>query len=215
MWIKAKRYKILFLAIIGLLLPVYALAGNFIGQVKVQGLRSPANVLVYVAKGPVPAATVSAATVVMDQKDLTFRPHVLPLTVGTAVQFPNNDKLDHNVFSMSRAQKFNLGSYKPGQTKTVVFGKPGLVEVRCDVHAEMLAYIVVLKNGYWALTDKKGRFSIPAINGGPALGAGEYVIRTWHPKLKSSKQVLTITDGVDAGPLDISLRRGRPGALYK
>ena len=101
MLVKAKQSKILLITIIGLFLPVYALAGNLSGQVKVQGLRTPANVLVYVAKGPAPAAT-AAAPVIMDQKDLTFRPHVLPVVAGTAIQFPNNDKVDHNVFSMSR-----------------------------------------------------------------------------------------------------------------
>jgi cytochrome c biogenesis protein CcdA len=64
---------------------------------------------------------------------------------------------------MSRTKKFNLGSYKPGEIKTVLFEKPGIVELRCDVHAEMSAFIMVMKNPYWAVTDAKGRFEIPEI----------------------------------------------------
>ena len=144
-----------------LISPANAFAGEITGSVKVKGLRTPANVLVYLAKAPPISIDLSNTKFVMNQLNLEFIPHILPVPVGSTVYFPNNDKMDHNVFSMSRTKKFNLGSYKPGESKTVVFDKPGIVEMRCDVHAEMAAYILVLKNPYFAVTDKTGQFKIP------------------------------------------------------
>ena len=117
----------------------HTMAGTISGTVKVNGLRSPANVLVYLNEAPQPAMDLSGARFTMDQLNLTFIPQVLPVLVGAAVEFPNNDKVDHNIFSLSRTKQFNLGSYKPGEHRTVVFDQEGIVELRCDVHAEMLA----------------------------------------------------------------------------
>ena len=124
----------------------HALAGTISGTVKVNGLRSPENILVYLDKAPQPAADLSNARFTMDQQNLTFIPHVLAVPVGSTISFPNNDKVAHNVFSLSRTKAFNLGSYEPGKSQSIVFDKPGIVELRCDVHAEMLAYIMVMNN---------------------------------------------------------------------
>jgi plastocyanin len=202
--------------------PANIFAGEISGKVKVKGLRTPANVLVYLSKAPQVSIDLSAAKFVMDQRNLEFIPHILPIPVGATVQFPNNDKVDHNVFSMSRAKKFNLGSYKPGESKTVVFDKPGIVEMRCDVHAEMAAYILVLKNPYFAVTDKSGRFKIPdadylnqvGLTSVDSLPAGKYSIKTWHEKLKNKKTPVVVPEN---GAIDIQLNltRGTPGVLYK
>ena len=202
--------------------PATAFAGEISGTVKVKGLRTPANVLVYLAKAPPISIDLSNTKFVMDQKNLEFMPHILPVPVGSAVHFPNNDKVDHNVFSMSRTKKFNLGSYKPGESKTVVFDKPGIVEMRCDVHAEMAAYILVLKNPHFAVTDKKGRFKIPdsaylnqvGLTGANNPPAGKYFIKTWHEKLKTKKMAVVVPEN---GEIDIQLdlTRGTPGVLYK
>ena len=158
----------------------------------------------------------------MDQQNLTFIPHVLPIPVGATVLFPNNDKVDHNVFSLSRTKKFNLGSYKPGQSQNVVFDKPGIVELRCDVHAEMLAYIMVMKTPYFAVTDAQGRFTIPdtryleahGITGITDLPAGEYTLKNRHAKLKTGKQKVTVPANGTA-EVELNLMRGRPSVLYK
>ena len=199
-----------------------ALAGKIKGTVKVQGLRTPANVVVYLNKAPQTDAVLSKTSFVMDQRNLEFIPHVLPVPVGSSIEFPNNDKVDHNVFSMSRTKKFNLGSYKPGESKTVVFDKPGIVQLRCDVHAEMAAYILVMKNPYFTVTDKKGNFQIPdadylkqfGLEGLADLEPGKYFIKTWHEKLKTQKKAVTISDGGD-GTVQLNLKRGVPGVLYK
>ncbi len=148
-----------------------AWAGEIKGQVKPQGLRSAGGILVYLPKAPKAPGAAARASYVVDQRNLAFIPHMLPVPVGAVVEFPNNDKVDHNVFSLSKAKKFNLGSFKPGQTIKVTFNRPGVVELRCDVHQEMMAYVLVLKNPYFALTATDGSFSIPA-KGRAALSGG-------------------------------------------
>ncbi len=198
------------------------MAGTITGTVKVNGLRSPANILIYLSKAPDPAMDLSAVRFTMDQQDLTFIPHVLAVPVGATVWFPNNDKVAHNVFSLSRTKQFNLGSYESGQTKSIVFDKPGIVELRCDVHAEMLAYIMVMKNPYFGVTDSQGRFTIPdtryleshGITGVPELPAGRYRIKNRHDKLKTD--VLTAqVPAKGAVQVQLTLSRGTPGVLYK
>jgi len=197
-------------------------AGTIEGAVKVNGLRSPANILVYLNKAPQPAIDLSGEKFVMDQENLTFIPHVLPVPVGATVSFPNNDKVDHNVFSLSRTKEFNLGSYPPGKSSSVVFDKPGVVELRCDVHAEMLAYILVMKNPYFGITDEKGHFTIPdnrylkahGLSEIPELPAGTYKVKSRHPKLKTGSQNVTV-DESGAVKVELKLSRGTPGALYK
>jgi plastocyanin len=214
--------NILIVGILLLYLPAQAAAGKLTGTVKVKGLRSPANILVYLTKTPTSAVDTAKTQFVMDQQNLTFLPHILPIPVGATVAFPNNDKVDHNVFSLSRAKNFNLGSYKPGETKTIRFDKPGIVEVRCDVHAEMLAYIMVMKSPYFAVTDAQGRFEIPdtrfleqnGIEGALNIPPGKYVIKTWHEKLKTKKQAVVVS-GEDSVSIQLDLTRGTPSVLYK
>ncbi|MBC8393027.1 MAG: hypothetical protein H8E17_10740 [Deltaproteobacteria bacterium] len=220
-----KRYFItiaLLIALLAVCLPGPAMAGGISGTVKVKGLRSPANILVYLTKAPPAFVDLSKTKFAMDQQNLTFIPHILPIPVGATIQFPNNDKVDHNVFSLSRTKPFNLGSYKPGEVKTVLFDKPGIVEVRCDVHAEMAAYIMVMKNPYFAVTDAKGRFEMPDANymkeygfsGLTDIPPGKYFIKTRHEKLKTIKQAVVVPN---AGTISIQLElsRGTPGVLYK
>ncbi|MFQ5649997.1 MAG: carboxypeptidase regulatory-like domain-containing protein [bacterium] len=122
----------------------------------------------------------------LDQRDLTFVPHVLPIVVGTTVDFPNNDKVQHNVFSPSKTKKFDLGSYPPKEFKSVTFDRPGKVVVLCNVHPEMSAYIIVLNNPYFALTDEEGSFVISKIP------PGKYRVSTWHKNLKTATRKVTV-----------------------
>jgi plastocyanin len=208
--------------ILFLYLPGQAMAGKITGIVKTKGLRSPVNILVYVVKAPPVQEDPAKTKFIMDQQNLTFNPHILPIPVGASVDFPNNDKVDHNIFSLSRTKKFNLGSYKPGDSKAVLFDKPGIVELRCDVHAEMAAYIMVLKNPYFSVTDDQGRFEIPdskhleqtGIKGIKDLPAGNYVLKIWHEKLKTQKQTVIIPENGDVS-VEITATRGTPGVLYK
>lgn len=210
------------ISVLLLYLPNRVFAGTITGTVNVRGLRSPANVVVYISKAPAVHVDVSGANFIMDQRDLTFIPHVLPVPVGSAVQFPNNDKVAHNVFSLSRTKSFNFGSYGPGESKTVTFDKAGVVELRCDVHAEMSAYILVMENPYWALTDDKGHFKIPdqeylaqhGIKGIKDLPPGSYVVKTWNEKLKTQETTVQVPKEGEVS-LQLDLTRGAPSALYK
>lgn len=213
---------LLFALLISIYFPGPALAGKIKGTVKVKGLRSPTNVLVYLTKAPSGSMDLSKTNFVMDQRNLEFIPHVLPVLVGSTVQFPNNDQVDHNIFSMSRTKKFNLGSYKPGDSKAVLFDKPGIVEIRCDVHAEMAAYILVMKNPYFAVTDKNGHFEIldssyfkqAGLKGATDLLPGKYLIKTWHEKLKSQKKAIVVAENGEV-TIQLGLSRGVPSVLYK
>ncbi len=186
-----------------------AFGSDLTGKISPQGLRKLDNILVYLTKTPGFSKPPKQAFVV-DQNNLTFLPHVLVIPAGSSVAFPNNDKVDHNVFSLSRTRKFNFGSYKPGQSHSVIFEKPGIVELRCDLHSEMISYILVMKSQYYALTDKRGTFKIDASK----LPAGKYFLKTWHEKLKNSRTEIELP-GDTGKQMNIKLKRGTPGVLYK
>jgi hypothetical protein len=116
---------------------------------------------------------------VVIQKDGTFKPHVLPVMVGTTVEWPNNDDIFHNVFSMSEAKPFDLGFYKSHEIKRVTFDKPGRVDIFCSIHTRMSCIVLVLENQFFAATDKNGNYKIPD------LPAGTYRLKAWHERLPS------------------------------
>ena len=96
----------------------------------------------------------------IDQRDERFVPHVVAITVGSIVDFPNNDRTYHNVFSLSDVKSFDLGRYAAGQSKAVRFERPGIVRVFCDIHSHMSAFVLVFAHRFFAVTDADGRFRI-------------------------------------------------------
>jgi len=126
----------------------------------------------------------------MDQRNEQFSPRVLAITVGTFVEFPNNDTKFHNVFSLSKVQPFDLGRYRPGKTgEGVRFNHPGLVRVFCDIHSHMSAYILVFSHRYFATTDDQGRYSIPSVP------AGSYTLSIWSELGHAESKRVNVTDG--------------------
>jgi len=109
----------------------------------------------------------------MDQRGQTFVPHVLAVTAGTVVDFPNNDKTFHNVFSLSRVRTFDLGRFAPGRTGAVRFDRPGIVPIFCDIHSHMNAYVLVFGHPYFAVSDEAGRYTITDVP------AGTYSLAVW------------------------------------
>jgi plastocyanin len=105
-----------------------------------------------------PAPRAGAAQ--LTQKGEAFSPSLLTVPAGTAVAFPNGDPFFHNVFSYSRAKRFDLGRYRQGESKTVVFDRPGYVKVMCEVHKWMRAGVLVVENPYYAIVAESGRFRI-------------------------------------------------------
>ena len=124
------------------------------------------------------------------QKDKHFSPHILPVVAGQKVRFPNYDEIYHNVFSISSIKSFDLGQYKSSAPpKLVTFEKSGLVPIYCNIHPEMLTYVVVLENTAYALTDKDGAYQINDVP------AGTHTINAWLPKTKRISQEIQIQSG--------------------
>lgn len=112
----------------------------------------------------------------LDQKGLKFHPQVLPILVGATVDFPNEDNLFHNVFSYSQPREFDLGRYPMGDSRSVVFDRPGIVRVYCDIHSDMSATILVLDNPYFATPDDAGAFVLPNVP------EGKYTLNVWYAR---------------------------------
>ena len=140
--------------------------------------------------GPFPQPA-SLPTKQVTQKDLTFIPALLPVRVGTKVEFPNLDDTYHNIFSYSPAKRFDLGRYRPDErpVPSQVFDKPGLVTLRCDIHEHMRGLILVLNTPYFVMTDTAGRFRL----GG--LPAGHYTLRAWIDSRTTREKPVDLKNG--------------------
>ncbi|HEX6252275.1 MAG TPA: carboxypeptidase regulatory-like domain-containing protein [Gemmatimonadaceae bacterium] len=121
-----------------------------------------------------PATTAPA----LRQRDERFTPHVLPVLAGTTVEFPNDDDVFHNVFSLSSARTFDLGRYARGSSRSVTFPTAGVVQVFCHIHADMSGIVLVLDNPFYVVPDANGRF---VIDGVPP---GAYQLVAWHERIK-------------------------------
>jgi plastocyanin len=134
---------------------------------------------VVVAEPATPAAgarTALKGTVV--QKNLMFAPGILVIRTGTAVDFPNDDPVRHQVYSFSSAKKLQLSLYSGSAHAPVVFDKPGLVTLGCNIHDSMIGYIYVTDSPWFGRTDQDGNVRLHE------LPAGDYTIRIWHPRIK-------------------------------
>ncbi|MFQ5687424.1 MAG: carboxypeptidase regulatory-like domain-containing protein [Candidatus Scalindua sp.] len=127
---------------------------------------------------------------IMDQWNVEFIPHVLPILKGSTVDFPNTDNVRHNVYSPEPIpgthRMLSLGTYDTGVIKIIRLDKPGEIQLRCNVHKEMSAFIVVLDNPYFTLTDKNGEFTIENVS------PGKYTLKTWHEKFKPVSMEITV-----------------------
>lgn len=172
------------------------------GTVKVTGLPSAADVVVYVQQAP-GTFTPPAKPIEMDQKQMQFVPHVLPVVAGTKVAFLNSDPTPHNVFSPDN-EKYNLGTWPQGQARDYTFAKcvkfPCVYTQLCRVHPEMEGYVVVLQNPYFAVTDKTGHFQIEGVP------PGTYTVAVWHSKAKAQPKPVTV-DAAKPATVDFVLAR--------
>lgn len=136
----------------------------------------------------------------LDQRNETFVPHVLAITVGTVVDFPNNDRTYHNVFSLSKARKFDLGRYATGRSKSVRFDRPGIVRVFCDIHSHMNAFILVFNHRFFAVTDAEGRYEIAGVP------PGTYTLSAWHEGSVRDQRTVTLAADGRAADVDFTVR---------
>ncbi|MQA30535.1 MAG: hypothetical protein GEU82_11990 [Luteitalea sp.] len=130
-----------------------------------------------------------AANAVMDQRNETFVPHLLAVTTGTTVAFPNSDRIYHNVFSLSKARTFDLGRYAVGRSKSVRFDRPGIVRVFCDIHSHMSGFILVFNHPFFTITDTDGRYRIDQVP------PGTYNVIAWNEGLASEPKPIVVPDG--------------------
>ena len=135
----------------------------------------------------------------MDQRNETFVPHVLAITVGTIVDFPNSDQIYHNVFSL-RAPRFDLGRYAAGRSKSVRFDRPGIVRVFCEIHSHMSAFILVFNHRYFAVTSADGRYQISRVP------PGRYTLVAWNEGAIRESRAIVIPEDGGAVEADFALR---------
>jgi plastocyanin len=156
-------------------------AGNIVGKVKAKGVKNSADAVVYIEKIPGKTFSPSKEHARMDQKNLKFTPHILPILVGTTVDFLNSDDVLHNVFSPDACvDKLNLGTWPKGQTRSYTYKNPGCISVMlCNVHPEMEAYVLALETPYFAVSTAEGNYEIKDVP------AGKYELKIWHQKLKA------------------------------
>jgi len=126
------------------------------------------------------------------QSNRTFAPLVTTVMVGSTVDFANRDRVYHNVFSVSPVQRFDLGKYPPRSSQQVTFEHPGVVNLFCDIHPWMSAYVVVLPHKVFAIPSASGEFRLPA------LPPGEYTLHLWHPSLGERLRGVRVPERGDA-----------------
>jgi plastocyanin len=127
---------------------------------------------------------------VLDQRNESFVPYVLAVTVGSTVDFPNSDRVYHNVFSLSKPRRFDLGRYPKGHSRSVRFDQPGVVRVFCEIHSHMNAFILVFAHRYFATTDAEGRYRLEAVP------PGTYTLAVWNDgQVRSRREVRVAAPG--------------------
>jgi len=136
----------------------------------------------------------------MDQRNETFVPHVLAVTVGTTVDFPNSDNTYHNVFSLRGPRPFDLGRYAAGKSKSVRFDRAGIVRVFCEIHSHMSAFILVFTHRYFDVTSADGRYQIGRVP------PGRYTLVAWNEGAVRESRPIVIPE--EGGPVeaDFTLR---------
>ncbi len=160
-------------------IPSNSFAGVISGKVTAPRPKYAYNTVVYIDKIPDKTFTPLEKKVVMDQKKMKFIPHILPVLVGTTVDFLNNDEVLHNIFTPDKvADKFNLGTYPKGVVKSHTFDKPGVSVMLCNVHPEMEAWVIILETQYFGVVKKDGSYTIPDVPG------GDYTVKVWNKRKK-------------------------------
>jgi plastocyanin len=125
----------------------------------------------------------------IQQLDRRFMPDLVVVPIGSAVSFPNLDPIFHNIYSLSKAKTFDLGSYDKGETRKVVFPKPGIVQIYCHLHPNMAATVVVTPNRWYAKPDAKGQYRIPDVP------PGKYTVVAWHKAAGFFRKSIVIENG--------------------
>ena len=160
-----------------------------LGRPAARALPDRSTTVVYLEVAPQAAfESPPARNARMDQRDETFVPYVLAITAGSAVAFPNNDDIYHNVFSLSGTKRFDLGRYAVGFSKSVLFDRPGVVRVFCEIHSHMTAFILVFAHRFFDTTNDSGRYRIEG------LPPGTYELTAWTDGAVRASRPVTVPE---------------------
>jgi plastocyanin len=162
-----------------------AAGGTVTGKVEATPAKYLEETVVYL-KGAVGSHV--PATASMDQKGMTFIPHLLTVTKGDTVRFLNHDGVAHNVYSPDN-EGYNLGSFNPEENRSYAFKSAGVYTQLCSIHPEMLAFIFVGENPYSAAVDRAGHFTFKDVP------PGTYKIAVWNSHLKAAEKTVTVSAG--------------------
>jgi plastocyanin len=176
--------------------PALAAGGTITGKVEATPPKYLEDTVVYLKEVP---GTYPKRTESMDQKGLKFVPRVLVVTKGDTVKFLNHDGVAHNVYSPDN-EGYNLGTFKPNETRSYTFEKAGAYTQLCSIHPEMLGLIFVGQNPYAAAVDAKGRYTIKDVP------PGTYQLEAWNARLKAPPKSVTVAAGQTV-TADVALKR--------
>jgi len=159
-------------------LPVAAHAAPVVIDVRGFDGKPLPGAVVTIETPKAPGVTVRGPYMI-EQRDIAFQPHVLIVPVGATVGFPNRDRVRHHVYSFSKARKFDLKLYGQEESRTVLFDRPGVVPLGCNIHDSMSGFVFVTATPFAGLTDQAGHVSIAGVPPGTAT------VRVWHPSIRA------------------------------
>jgi plastocyanin len=146
-------------------------------------------------------ASLKSKKAVIDQREQKFIPTTLAVVVGTRVEFPNNDKVWHNVYSTGGVKNFDLGLYPSGQSRSVTFDTPGVARILCNAHPNMEAFIVVKEHPFFSTADNRGNYRIDGIP------LGSYRVTVWHPELGITDAGVELVRAGQVSDIDFDLKK--------
>jgi plastocyanin len=192
------------LALVAVLTAPGASAATLVVNVQTPDARALPGAVVTVRPLDAPGRHAAPVHVVMDQLNRSFAPDLLVIPVGSTVEFPNSDSISHQIYSFSPAKRFQLPLYRGKPYPPVHFDQPGVVTLGCNIHDQMLAYLLVTEAPWYGRTSDGGTFSAE-------VPRGRYRVTLWHPRLRDNETELTRELTVaDSDRAELTLRLSRP-----
>jgi len=161
-------------------------AASIEAQVRDAAGRPVADAVVYAVPAGGGADAKAGKTVAIEQIDREFTPYVSVIQTGTRVEFPNRDPIQHHVYSFSPAKTFEIKLYSGRSPESILFDKPGVITIGCNIHDWMIAYVLVVSTPWFGKTDSAGVVKLRD------LPVGSYAVHAWHPQERSPVEPVTV-----------------------